>query len=85
MKTEEVELKMPEKNGNTTSVDKPLRLWPYNGDKELALQIQQLILREGIAPKDIAVLARANDNLDSLADELRVLHVPVCRESNDIK
>ena len=85
MKTEEVELKMPEKNGNTTSVDKPLRLWPYNGDKELALQIQQLILRESIAPKDIAVLARANDNLDSLADELRVLHVPVCRESNDIK
>lgn len=85
MKTEEVELKMPKKNGNTTSVDKPLRLWPYNGDKELALQIQQLILREGIAPKDIAVLARANDNLDSLADELRVLHVPVCRESNDIK
>ncbi|MCR5044168.1 MAG: UvrD-helicase domain-containing protein [Bacteroidaceae bacterium] len=85
MKTEEVELKMPEKNGNTTSVEKPLRLWPYNGDKELALQIQQLILRESIAPKDIAVLARANDNLDSLADELRVLHVPVCRESNDIK
>ena len=85
MKTEEVELKMPKKNGNTTSVDKPLRLWPYNGDKELALQIQQLILRESIAPKDIAVLARANDNLDSLADELRVLHVPVCRESNDIK
>ena len=85
MTPEEVELKMPEENGNTTSVDKPLRLWPYNGDEKLALQIQQLILREGIAPKDIAVLARANDNLDSLADELRVLHVPVCRESNDIK
>ena len=86
MKPKEVELKMPEENGNTTSVDKPLRLWPYNGDEKLALQIQQLILREGIAPKDIAVLGRRNkEDLDPLADELRALHVPVCRESNDIK
>ena len=86
MTTKEVELKMPKKNGNTTSVDKPLRLWPYNGDQTLALQIQQLILREGIAPKDIAVLGRRNkEDLDPLADELRALHVPVCRESNDIK
>ena len=85
MTTEEVELKMPKENGNTTPVEKPLRLWPYNGDKMLALQIQQLILREGIAPKDIAVLARKNENLDNLADELRKLQVPVCRESNDIK
>lgn len=85
MTTKEVELKMPKKNGNTSSVDKPLRLWPYNGNKDLALQIQQLILQEDIAPKDIAVLARANDDLDRLADELRILKVPVCRESNDIK
>ncbi len=82
---DEVQLKMPEKNGNVTPVDKPLRLWPYNGDDDLALQIQQMILREGIAAKDIAVLARTNDDLDALADELRLLHVPVCRESNDIK
>lgn len=85
MTTEEVELKMPEENGNTTPVEKPLRLWPYNGDEKLALQIQQLILREDIVPKDIAVLARKNENLDKLADELRKLQVPVCRESNDIK
>lgn len=86
MTTKEVELKMPEKNGNTTPVKVPLRLWPYNGDKKLALQIQQLILREGIAPKDIAVLGRRNkEDLDPLAEELRALHVPVCRESNDIK
>ena len=86
MKTEEVELKMPKENGNTTPVEKPLRLWPYNGNKNLALQIQQLILREGIAPKDIAVLGRRNkEDLDPLADELRKLQVPVCRESNDIK
>ena len=85
MTTEEVELKMPKENGNTTPVEKPLRLWPYNGDEKLALQIQQLILREDIAPKDIAVLARKNENLDKLANELRKLQVPVCRESNDIK
>ncbi len=85
MKAEEVKLEMPEENGNTTSVDKPLRLWPYNGDKTLALQIQQLIRREGIAAKDIAVLARYNDNLDNLANELRQLKVPVCREESDIK
>ena len=85
MKTADVELKMPAKNGNYTSVDKPLRLWPKSDDKTLALQIQQLILREKIAPKDIAVLARSNAELDRLAVELRALHVPVCRESNDIK
>ena len=85
MNTEEIELKMPAENGNYTLVDKPLRLWPNTGDKALALQIQQLILREKIAPKDIAVLARTNADLDRLADELRALKVPVCRESTDIK
>ena len=85
MMPEEVQLTMPKENGNTTPVEKPLRLWPYKGDKDLAIQIQQLILRESIAAKDIAVLARANADLDVLADELRALHVPVCRESNDIK
>ena len=85
MTDEEVKLSMPEKNGNYTPVENPLRLWPNSGDKALALQIQQLILREEIAPKDIAVLARANADLDRLADELRALKVPVCRESNDIK
>lgn len=85
MKTEEVKLEMPAENGNYTPVEHPLRLWPNTGDKTLAFQIQQLILREDIAPKDIAVLARANDDLDRLADELRILKVPVCRESNDIK
>ena len=85
MTPKEVKLKMPKENGNTTPVEKPLRLWPYDGDDKLAKQIQQLILRERIAPKDIAVLARKNENLDNLADELRKLQVPVCRESNDIK
>ena len=85
MADEEVKLYMPDENGNYNSVDHPLRLWPYTDDNALALQIQQLILREGINPKDIAVLARTNDELDRLADELRALKVPVCRESNDIK
>ena len=81
----DVELKIPETNGNTDIVEKPLRMWPYTKDDVLALQIQQLGLREGIAYKDIAVLARKNDHLDKLADELRKLKVPVCRESTDIK
>ena len=81
----DVALTMPDQNGNTDTVDKPLRLWPYAKDDELALQIQQLHLREKIAYKDIAVLARKNNNLDNLADELRKLKVPVCRESTDIK
>ena len=85
MKGEEVTLSMPEENGNYTPVTHPLRLWPNAGDQALALQIQQLILREHIAPRDIAVLARRNDDLDQLADELRALKVPVCRESSDIK
>ncbi len=85
MTPKEVKLEMPKENGNTTPVEKPLRLWPYDGDANLARQIQQLILKENIAPKDIAVLARKNENLDKLADELRKLQVPVCRESNDIK
>ena len=85
MTDKEVKLSMPEKNGNETPVTHPLRLWPNAGDKTLALQIQQLILREQIAPSDIAVLARNNANLDQLAIELRALKVPVCRESNDIK
>ena len=85
MTDKEVKLLMPEENGNYMPVEHPLRLWPNTGDKTLAFQIQQLILREGIAPKDVAVLARANDDLDRLADELRALKVPVCRESNDIK
>lgn len=85
MTAKEVKLSMPEKNGNYTTIENPLRLWPNKGDKALALQIQQFILKEKYAPKDIAVLARANAELDRLADELRALKVPVCRESTDIK
>ena len=81
----DVELTIPEEHGNYDKEDKPLRLWKYEDDKALALQIQQLILREGIAKEDIAVLARQNDQLDKLAEELRKIHVPVCRESSDVK
>ena len=85
MPKEEVELTMPEEHGNPDIVEKPLRIWPYAKDKELAQQIQQLILREGIKSSDIAVLATTNAKLDKLADELRKLKVPVCREATDIK
>lgn len=81
----EVKLDMPNENGNYTLVERPLRLWPNTGDENLAFQIKQLILKEKIAPKDIAVLARQNSHLDKLAEELRKLHVPVCREATDIK
>ena len=80
-----VELKIPKEHGNYDHEDKPLRLWKYEDNKALALQIQQLILREGIAEEDIAVLARQNDQLDKLAEELRKINVPVCRESSDVK
>lgn len=87
MPSREVELTMPkeENKGNRDIVEKSLRIWPYEKDKELALQIQQLILREGIKSSDIAVLAKTNADLDSLADELRKLKVPVCREASNIK
>ncbi len=85
MPVDEVTLTMPKDNGNYTKVKDPLRMWPYTNDSALALQIQQLILQEVINPKDIAVLARTNGDLDKLADELRALNVPVCRESSDIK
>ena len=81
----DVELKMPKENGNYDKVDNPLRLWKFAKDKDLALQIQQLILREGLEAEEIAVLAHKNDYLDDLAEELRKLNVPVCRESSDIK
>lgn len=85
MTSDEVQLSMPEEHGNTDYEEYPLRLWPKTSDKYLAEQIQQLILRENIDEKDIAVLARSHAELDKLADELRLLKVPVCRESNDIK
>lgn len=82
---DDVTLSMPEKNGNYTQVDKPIRLWQWEKDKELALQIQQLILRENLAYSDVAVLAKLNDKLDNLASELCALGVPVCRESDNVK
>jgi ATP-dependent exoDNAse (exonuclease V) beta subunit len=85
MKADEVILNMPPKNGNQNQVEHPLRLWPKTDDADLALQIQQLIIREDIDAKDIAVLAYSNAELDKLAEELRKLHVPVCREATDIK
>ena len=87
MPKDDVRLTMPKEKdkGNRDIVEKPLRLWPYEKDEELSLQIQQLILREDIKPCDIAVLAKTNANLDKLADELRKLKVPVCREASNIK
>ena len=84
MQPAEICLTMPEDktHGNRDQVDTPLRLW---NTKSLAQQIQQLILREHISPKDIAVLARNNEDLDTLVTELQKLQVPVCRETSDIQ
>lgn len=84
-KMDDVTLNMPEENGNTTEVEKPIRLWQWDNDANLALQIQQLILRENLEFKDVAVLAKSNAELDNLAEELRELSVPVCRENDNIK
>lgn len=81
----DVTLKMPEKNGNNTAVVNSLRLWQWEKDKDLALQIQQLILRENLAYKDVAVLAKSNEKLNNLASELHALGVPVCREKDKVK
>lgn len=78
----DVKLEMPAQNGNEDKVENPLRLWV--NDYNLAERIQLLNLREGIAYKDIAVLARGNDDLDDLARKLRENKIPVCRESTDI-
>lgn len=87
MPEDDVKLKMTEEKdkGNREKVEKPLCLWRWKDDADLALQIQQYILREKVKPCDVAVLARSNSELDKLADELRKLHVPVCREETDIK
>lgn len=85
---DEVTLGMPPTNGNTTIHPAPLRICSWERDEELARYIQQFILAErahGIQPKDIAVLARSNDELDNLASALRALNIPVCREAPDIK
>lgn len=82
---DDVALGMPEENGNYTKVSHPIRLWQWEKQGALALQIQQLILREKLAYKDVAVLARENSDLDNLAHELRMLGVPVCRENDKVK
>lgn len=83
---DDVTLSMPKEptKGNRTDIEKPLRLWPWKDDKELALQIQQFILREKLAYNRVAVLAHTNSKLDKLAEELRMIGVPVSRESGEI-
>lgn len=77
-----VKLDMPAQNGNEDIVKHPLRLWV--NDNNLAERILHLKLHEGIDYKDIAVLARVNEELNKLAKKLRELNIPVCRESTNI-
>lgn len=84
----DVELTMPTdiNLGNRDRVNNPRRIWKWNDDADLAFQIQQFILKNrNLKYEDIAVLARFNDSLDKLAEELRKLNVPVCREDDNIR
>lgn len=82
---DDVALKMPVENGNNTPVENPIRLWQWEKNEDLALQVQQLILREKLDYKDVAVLGRGNSELDKLAEKLRKLGIPVCRENANVK
>ncbi len=66
-----------------------LRYWRIGGKNKgenaasLAMNIARL-LRDGVPPEDVAVLARRNDDLDDLATELSHTYgIPVSRESID--
>lgn len=62
-----------------------LRAWPIEGKnkgektKNLAYNIACEI-KHGKAPKDIAVLALTNADLDALAEALRTYSIPICRD-----
>lgn len=81
---EEITLDIPEKNGNTSTVERPLRVWEWEKEGAIATGISKLIIEEGILPKDIAVLARTKNEFNTLTENLKSLGIPVCREFGNI-
>lgn len=65
-----------------------LRVWPIEGKNKgektdnLAYNIACEI-KHGKAPKDIAVLALTNADLDALAEALRAYSIPICRDDTE--
>ncbi|GAA6529378.1 hypothetical protein LPYR103PRE_13510 [Segatella asaccharophila] len=86
LQLEQVELKPYKKNKENL---RNLRVWPLEGRSKdermghLAYNIACEI-KGGKQPKDIAVLALANADLDSLADKLRPYGIPICRDDANV-
>lgn len=65
-----------------------LRVWPIEGKNKgektgnLAYNIACEV-KHGKAPKDIAVLALTNADLDALAEALRIYSIPICRDDTE--
>lgn len=65
-----------------------LRVWPLEGRNKgdrLAILANNIAyeIKHGKQPKDIAVLALKNADLDGLAEELRPYGIPVCRDDTN--
>lgn len=82
---EQVELKPHKENKEKLQ---NLRVWPIEGKNKsektanLAYNIACEV-KHGKAPKDIAVLALTNADLNSLADTLRTYSIPICRDDSE--
>lgn len=81
---EEVRLKCSTEN----STEGNLHLWLAQGSKEdsatkVAKRIAEMV-RDGIFPKDIAVLARSRNDFKALAQELSRYHIPLCYDEGNV-
>ena len=77
LNAQHVRLKQHRKNSEQVS---SLRFWDVSQPGTLAPQIAALI-QEGVAPADIAVLGRSNEGVDTIAESLTSLGIPVCRSN----
>lgn len=88
LEKEMVELK-PKDIKPEEKVDTPLKLWNLNEDtkemaySEIARRIAVMV-QQGIKPSDIAVLNNKNNDLDTLAEKLRVYNLPVRRSDGSV-
>lgn len=61
-----------------------LKVWPFEKKDQIAANIAKMI-RDGVAPKDIAVLAFKNDDLKNLSLELKKYNIPTCIKDESFK
>lgn len=76
------------KHKNNEEKLRNLRVWPLEGRNKadrLAVLANNIAceIKSGKQPKDIAVLALRNADLDGLAEELRPYGIPICRDDNN--